>query len=267
MRVALLNSFSLLLLIISNQNITAQTVDKMSKEISRIENQMKIKTDSLNKVKMELSISEFHVIQLRTIEIDSLFPIQATIKYSGKVRKTASPLSGVITVLKKNDSVLLTCYQDEYWCVNNGKHKGYISEIYLNNSDELKMIKREWERSKDNNLLLKEQKKERLEWLEGEQGWIEAEIQELRQEKESIVNQLKQKEYNQKIVSQYGEEIGRKLLSGIYWLGMTDKMAKISFGNPIKINKSVGSWGVHEQWVYEGKYLYFENGVLTSWQD
>lgn len=54
-------------------------------------------------------------------------------------------------------------------------------------------------------------------------------------------------------------------------LGMTDEMVRASWGNPSDINQSVGSWGIHEQWVYprgsyDNDYLYFENGVLTSWQ-
>jgi hypothetical protein len=45
-------------------------------------------------------------------------------------------------------------------------------------------------------------------------------------------------------------------------------MAIISLGNPIDINKTVGSWGVHEQWVYNNNmYLYFENDKLTSYQN
>ena len=75
---------------------------------------------------------------------------------------------------------------------------------------------------------------------------------------------------NSGVVTNYTEkreEIGRKLLRGDYWLGMTDEMAKISLGKPKKINRSVGSWGTHEQWVYEGIYLYFENGVLISYQN
>ena len=44
-------------------------------------------------------------------------------------------------------------------------------------------------------------------------------------------------------------------------------MALESWGQPDDINRSVGSWGVHEQWVYGDEYLYFENGKLTSWQD
>jgi hypothetical protein len=52
-------------------------------------------------------------------------------------------------------------------------------------------------------------------------------------------------------------------------LGMPKEQARFSWGEPDDINRTVGSWGVHEQWVYSdtGTYLYFENGILTSWQD
>ncbi|WP_287372291.1 hypothetical protein [Prosthecochloris sp.] len=49
-------------------------------------------------------------------------------------------------------------------------------------------------------------------------------------------------------------------------MGMTKKEAVLSWGEPEKVNKSVGSWGVREQWVYGYNYLYFKNGKLTSWQ-
>jgi hypothetical protein len=48
---------------------------------------------------------------------------------------------------------------------------------------------------------------------------------------------------------------------------MTKEMAIISRGYPKDKNRSVGSWGTHEQWVYDDEYLYFENGYLRSWQD
>ena len=49
---------------------------------------------------------------------------------------------------------------------------------------------------------------------------------------------------------------------------MTQEKAILSMGGkPYDINKSVGSWGTHEQWCYDGGiYLYFEDGLLTSWQ-
>ncbi len=71
------------------------------------------------------------------------------------------------------------------------------------------------------------------------------------------------------LIKLYGTTTGLKIYGGEIWLGMTDKMARDSWGSPDDINRSVGSYGVHEQWVY-GKYdtyVYFENGVLTSWQD
>jgi hypothetical protein len=55
-------------------------------------------------------------------------------------------------------------------------------------------------------------------------------------------------------------------------IGMTDKEVLKLTGRPLNINRSVGSWGVQEQWVIEMPpsfkklYLYFKNGILTSWQ-
>lgn len=78
---------------------------------------------------------------------------------------------------------------------------------------------------------------------------------------------LKKKHDKNEIRKTYGESIANKILNHNIWLGMTPEMARLSIGNPSEINKSTGSWGIHEQWVYEKKYLYFENGKLTSWQD
>src|SRR5262245_29539187 len=50
-------------------------------------------------------------------------------------------------------------------------------------------------------------------------------------------------------------------------MGMTEEQVIAAWGKPAKINKTVGSWGLHEQWVYDtSNYLYFENGMLKSWQ-
>ena len=59
-------------------------------------------------------------------------------------------------------------------------------------------------------------------------------------------------------------------------LGMTKDQVVAAIGSPDDINRSTGSWGVREQWVYGGmiggrhfpsKYFYFSNGKLTSIQD
>lgn len=49
--------------------------------------------------------------------------------------------------------------------------------------------------------------------------------------------------------------------------GMTEQQALLSWGSPQRVNKRVGPYGVHEQWVYGGgQYVYMENGKLTSFQ-
>lgn len=51
-------------------------------------------------------------------------------------------------------------------------------------------------------------------------------------------------------------------------LGMTaDDVRASSWGRPEKVNRSTYKFGVREQWVYPGGYLYFEDGVLTSIQN
>jgi len=68
------------------------------------------------------------------------------------------------------------------------------------------------------------------------------------------------------------QQIKNCILNKKICIGMTKEDVIASWGTPKDINKSVGSWGVHEQWIYGNplygaQYLYFENGKLTSWQD
>lgn len=58
------------------------------------------------------------------------------------------------------------------------------------------------------------------------------------------------------------------------WIGMEYRQLYISMGVPKDKNDTVGSWGVHSQWVYGdfGPYIYLEGRnksdlVVTSWQD
>lgn len=50
-------------------------------------------------------------------------------------------------------------------------------------------------------------------------------------------------------------------------IGMKQEVCRLSWGEPNHINKTTGSFGVHEQWVYYDNYLYFENGKLTAIQN
>ncbi|MDT3429185.1 hypothetical protein J2Z22_004785 [Paenibacillus forsythiae] len=52
-------------------------------------------------------------------------------------------------------------------------------------------------------------------------------------------------------------------------IGMSaEKVLESTWGKPVDINKTTTKYGVHEQWVYYGgRYLYLEDGVVTSIQE
>ena len=50
-------------------------------------------------------------------------------------------------------------------------------------------------------------------------------------------------------------------------IGMTESQVRLSWGQPERINKSVGVYGAREQWVYGlGKYVYIQNGKMANIQ-
>ena len=72
-------------------------------------------------------------------------------------------------------------------------------------------------------------------------------------------------EWKQRMIRTYGKTNGTLIIQGKVKIGFSKKMCEESWGKPYSINKSTGSWGVHEQWVYSGdSYRYFENGKLTA---
>lgn len=63
-------------------------------------------------------------------------------------------------------------------------------------------------------------------------------------------------------------EIKEAILHSRILLGMTRDDVRVAFIAPEHVNRTVTSHGVHEQWVWlGGLYVYFEDGLVTSWQD
>jgi hypothetical protein len=215
-----------------------EQIINLKKEAARIEREIQIKTDTLNSFKAEIKHLENQVYLSKFSKKDEGLTITATLKMTGKLRKSNSPVSQTVTELSLSDTIILTDYVNGYWIVNHERYFGYLSEIYVKETDQVIAFKSE--------LNLQNEK------LRKKQTGIEIK---------------KQHEYQQKIIKKYGAKNGKKLLDGYYWIGMTDDMARVSLGNPRSINRTVGSWGVYEQWVYYSTYLYFENGKLSSYQN
>lgn len=89
--------------------------------------------------------------------------------------------------------------------------------------------------------------------------------------KEKIIQDKKLAENNklrkEKIYKKYNQSIAAKIVERKIWIGMTSEMAVDSWGSPKDINRTVTQYGTSEQWVYSSGYLYFDNGILKSWQD
>ena len=70
---------------------------------------------------------------------------------------------------------------------------------------------------------------------------------------------------------QWAEKVPQEVVERSIVIGLTKEQVGMSWGKPTDINKTVSTWGVREQWVYrkfrKTYYLYFENGVLKSWQE
>ena len=77
------------------------------------------------------------------------------------------------------------------------------------------------------------------------------------------------------------EEASSAILRGDLLIGMRAEVVVAVLGKPYDINRTTGSWGVHEQWCYlnpateryypgwerlKYAYVYLENGKVTSWQ-
>ena len=69
------------------------------------------------------------------------------------------------------------------------------------------------------------------------------------------------------LVAKYGEKQGLAIFNGTLFIGMSKNQCIDAIGNPQRINRTTTASRQSEQWVYHNKYLYFENGVLTTIQD
>lgn len=69
------------------------------------------------------------------------------------------------------------------------------------------------------------------------------------------------------LTKKFGASNAKLIMDGVVRIGMTKAMCKEAWGSPDDINKTIGSWGTHEQWVYGNSYLYFEGDRLTAIQN
>lgn len=72
----------------------------------------------------------------------------------------------------------------------------------------------------------------------------------------------------QKMIEKYGKNKGRLVAAGKVWTSISPEMALDAWGEPLKKQKSELNNMITERWTYpDGRFLYFENGLLHSWRE
>jgi hypothetical protein len=235
------------------QEQTEQEMDLLRKRIATLEQEIKIKSDSLFSAKERLKLLEqTKFLALQSSNNDNS-TILTTIKSNGVARESAHPMSKDLFNVVAGDTVQLSDYFNGYWLISNGELYGHTNEMFVNENAEVLRFKRVFE---ERNAEYK--RKKQLEYEFKDKALLDS--QKLEREK-------KRAELEKELTALFGNKIAVQILDGLVWIGMTTDMAKLSWGRPLTINSTIGSWGVREQWVYGGgEYLYFDNGKLTTWQ-
>lgn len=232
----------ILLLLFYSCILNAQSIDN---EINQLEKRRKGFSEKINSLKDSISSIDKKIDIIKYKEIlktvkDST--ITAIVSKNGKLRNNPYPMGDIIYTFEEDTEVLILDYHQEYFGVCVNSVCGYVNELWVKKNP--KLLELVYVKLKEEENLAKIKEENKLKNANKQYADIEA-----------------------KNIKKYGKVIYAKLKKGTVWLGMTDDMMIIALGNPDDINRTVGSWGVHEQWVYNREYYYFENGKLVSYQD
>ena len=111
----------------------------------------------------------------------------------------------------------------------------------------------------------KEQLEEEKTMLQQKIDSIQSRINEIDQ---LLLKELSPEERLSLMIEKYGKKKGPMIADGRVWPTISQEMALDSWGEPDSRKRSEGTWGVTETWHYPGgKYIYFENGRVSSWQE
>lgn len=270
----------LLILIASSQLLFAQSkIDHLKLQRKTVSDQIEKLSDSLKKIDIKIRDEE-KIVLISQLESNGITPILAEVyspempfytRPDGESTKYTSLLKGtmikILDVGGNEEQYLKIEYQDKI---------GYILPYHLKKTPEISKLIESLKllRSKEKGKL-DEENNRKYKILDEENSKKQRALAEERRKNDLKTNKIKEEQQavqlakrKQKLSEKYGNDIATRIVSKEIWLGMTVEMAVESWGRPQENNRTVGSWGVHEQWVYSiSRYLYFENGILTSWQD
>lgn len=242
--------------------VFAQSVSQINTRIDSLESVKKDLESKLNTINNEIDGLKKMLETVSTTMIHQMDKVFGKTMSKAVLYSEASPFSQKMIEIPKNSVLELLDYEDMYYKVIYKWQTGFVLELDVVENDTLKLFKNKKSRERATEAEIQRQKQT----AEARASKTKrAQKEEIRKKAEAEKEKLRQ----QKLIETFGETIAGKILEHKIWLGMTREMAKESIGLPNDINRTVNAAVVREQWVYDSKklYLYFENGILVSWQD
>jgi hypothetical protein len=247
-------SFALFLLLsftyLSGQNEISK--DQLIQIKTKLEVKKKIIEDSLLIINKE--IEKIEVKEFESQIKDSIKFLTKTTQFN-YISKEPNFLSKGFAKFYSGESIEVLDYVPDakYFYVRYKNLTGYTDANNIVITDDIRK------------LMAKEEQDYELEKLKKYQQYTLENEQQMKQE--AIKKDQQYKLRKQSLIDRYGVVNTDKILAGKIWLGMTKDMVIESWGKPEDINRTVTTYSVSEQWIYGEKYLYFDDGILTSWQD
>ncbi|MHB8079597.1 MAG: hypothetical protein ACYDIE_10125 [Candidatus Krumholzibacteriia bacterium] len=180
---------------------------------------------------------------------DSLPPVSARTQRKTKVVPRADLTSPEITYLQQGTDVTVYEWYGGLFRISFGESGGWISGLDLEDSQQLTALRHAGYPKYQADQAALKRKQAALKRQEA---------------KERDARASKQRA---ELAAKWGADLGGRIDRHEIWIGMSSAMALASIGSPRERNRTVTASGVREQWVYAERYLYFDDGILTGWQD
>jgi hypothetical protein len=192
------------------------------------------------------------------LAIDQSESFAAVLKYESIFYDTISYGKKELLRIPRNSAILVYSQERDYYKINYNDQIGYILASGIVFEDET--IESAFKRQQE--IRVEEAQIQQQNAAAAEKEHISKKYEE-----ENIQWQKERQEKLKKLQEKYPNDIALRIFDSAIWIGMSKAMLYDSRGYPEDINKTTGSWGVHEQCIYGDTYIYLENGYVSSWQD
>lgn len=201
-----------------------QEITALKEEIKVLENKVQKRTAALADKREEI-----HKLENKALLSNrSGSTIPAIIALDGNIRSKPDALSKIEKEVTVKDTVEIVDYEmSGYWLVRRGDTKGYIHEVYIDETPTVKAFRDELVRQQEELVRTKVAEAKRKTEAEEEAKRVAIAKE---QERQRIAKQKQREQQQQKIaarqkslIAKYGNEIGKNIMEGRYWIGRNDE--------------------------------------------